>query len=57
MTDKSSTQASKAGPIDDSQDNDSLQQRAKRETPEAVGDGPGEDREQPPTTPPIANPD
>lgn len=57
MTDTRPSQDNNAGPNDDPQDHDSLQQQARRETSKAEGEYPDEDREQPSTAPPIANPD
>jgi len=57
MTDTRSTQDNNAGPNDDPQDHDSLQQQARRETSKAEGEDPDEDQEQPSTAPPIAAPD
>lgn len=57
MTDTRPTQDNNAGPDDDPQDHDSLQQQARRETSKAEGENPDEDREQPSTAPLISNPD
>lgn len=57
MTDTRPTQDSNAGPDDDPQDQDSLQQQARRETSKAEGEDPDEDRVQTSTAPLITNPD
>ena len=56
MTDTRPTQDNNAGPDDDPQDHDSLQQQARRKTSKAEGEDPDEDRA-PSTAPPISSPD
>lgn len=57
MSDPRPTQDNNAGPNDDPQDHDSLQQQARRETSKAEGEDSEEDRERSSTASPIANPD
>lgn len=56
VTDTRPTQDNNAGPDDDPQDHDSLQQHARRETSKAEGENPDQDRA-PSTAPPISSPD